>query len=48
MNKRSSSYEKSALLVVFVEVPLLSQMGIFVTVKLTNLSLSPLAVVKMG
>ena len=48
MNKNSNSDEQSALLVVFVEVPLLSQMSIFMTIKFTNLSLSPFAVVEMG
>ena len=48
MNKNSNSDEQSALLVVFVEVPLLGQMGVFMTIKFTNLGLSPFAVVEMG
>ena len=48
MNNKSSSNEQSALLVVFIEVPLLGQMGVLVTIKFTNLSLSPFAVVEMG
>ena len=48
MNNKSSSNEQSALLVVFIEVPLLGQMGVLVTIKFTNLGLSPFAVVEMG